>query len=345
ALIEGSDYSSSVLPMKSASLLIALFSVGSIYLNRFMPDFIAFVFVSLSVAYSWNRISWKSPVLLAIGTLIKPPAVVALVIYLIKPNFLAQLRHAAWALPAVLVTALYYTIGLEFVTSLSDMKPYFKVGARDPVAGLLGFAQRPSDALDIFNSSIFSKYLLFPNLIMSGYWIKSKVNTSLHLKLWGVLALQVLLVVFLDGTHSFNHHYYFAGVSMTATLITLFNLQGAHKGVKWLFLAIFAITSLEFSWYGVRSLFKAKPTMLSQCMQLKKQNPEFPWDQAYRFRSPQVNPPELGMCFGEIQGSEKSEFGFWKIKSLNKLGDTCVVRDQTKDVALIHCKSPDVEKP
>ena len=85
--------------------------------------------------------------------------------------------------------------------------------------------------------------------------------------------------------------------------------------------------------------------MLSQCMQLKKQNPEFPWDQAYRFRSPQVNPPELGMCFGEIQGSEKSEFGFWKIKSLNKLGDTCMVRAQTKDVALIHCQSTDVEKP
>jgi hypothetical protein len=340
ALLQQTDAASAILPIKTASIMIAFFSVSSIYLNRFMPDFTAFLLVSLSAAYSWNRYDIKSPLLLALGTLIKPPAVVALVIYLLKPNLIAQLRHAIWVLPALALTAAYYTLGLDFVSSLSDMKPYFKVDARDPIEGIKGFVTRPKDVLDIFNSSVFTKYLAVPNLALSMHWIQKKVNPHLHMKLWLVLGLQMLLVVFLDGTHSFHHHYYFAGVSMTATLITLFNLQGAHRLVKWAFVLVFVITSLEFSWYGVRSLFRSKPTMLSQCMSLKRSQPQFPWGQAYRFRSPQVNPPELGMCFGEIQGSETSEFGFWKVKGLSKLPKDCAVIERAKDVALIRCAGP-----
>ncbi|NBW83525.1 hypothetical protein EBR21_17400, partial [bacterium] len=74
----------------------------------------------------------------------------------------------------------------------------------------------------------------------------------------------------------------------------------------------------------------------SEVQILKERNPSFPWGQGYSFRASRTLAfPNLGILFGEREGSSSAEFGFYLNSEVP--GGECRVVDQTRSVSLVRC--------
>ena len=319
---------------EKASMLIPIFGVAQIYFEKFMPDFLAFILVSLSVGLcrKYEGRTLLKFFLSMFGLLIKPPAVLAFgPLLLIKPFKEVLKDVATWIFPAFLITVLYYTLGIKALKELMDMEPYFLVHFRSPMQSLVDFFGSPKEVWNLLNKSIFPSYTFVIFAIWDLFHRFKKTGNSFPLELWALFALQILGVVFIDGGHVFVHGYYALSTTFVACFFLAYFLDHSNKR-----LAIFV--TLVLLGYNVECVIqRSKPfwrgNLFTQCEEIRK-NTNIQYGQ--RIRTSFSHWPEIGLCLGNIQNSVSAQYGVYYKNQSPREGEAIF---ETKDLIVIDHKS------
>lgn len=320
-----------------AFLLFPLISAASFFFYKQIPDYTAAILVTLSLGYSFNESKknfFMSFSLLAIGVLVKPPQVIALAPLLLHSNRKYILKSMVWIIPAAIPCLLYYTLGNKMISELRDGPSFFGTHIRDPLYSFLDVLYHPKELFQLYLESFFGRYVAVPVMI---YYIYNAIKTK-NLKISPIavlIVLQMIALIFLDGSHLFIHNYYLCGMIFTASLLFLNFLNTAPKTLSILAIVIITVNIVDRGIYESRSLFK--DNIYKQCRDLKARNPDLPWDEDFVFSSTKPVPPTLGLCFGVRQDSQKSNFGFYF--DHQKVPARCKQIDRSKDIILTKCNS------
>jgi hypothetical protein len=190
------------------------------------------------------------------------------------------------------------------------------------------------------NDIVFN--LFFPLILLAAAVLRAKLFDRNFLYLWLLFFFQIFCVAALDGEHAFQHPYYFIGTSFVVGLITVDLLQKSLT-YRWLFIVIagaLIINQIEYGFYHMRPLWTQRSDSTQQlwkeCELLKSKTPTWPWQQNYHFRSSDKDIGILAVCFGEIVGSQNSEYGFYT-KS-DSVPSDCQITQTTDHINLIECK-------
>jgi hypothetical protein len=283
------------------ALLMGVFGISGTYIIRVMPDFTSMIFVSIACAYNFqNKSRWASFCFLCIGLLMKPTSAISLAILFFRKKFFKDLfkKDIWWIFGGLLVGGLYYTKGISYLISVSDQSGYFKVAARSPIEGLTQSLNDFHRFPRLFLKNFFSAWVIVPITMM--VFISRKKD---HLKILFSILLQVLAIFMIDGSHAYNHDYYFIGCSFLVCLFVIKSISNkVNKYTLYTFCTLLVFFNLERAIYRLKPLWKNN--LRSDAAQLLKQLPELNTTRSIRARS--SNPPELGLLFGRFQGNSLS---------------------------------------
>ena len=95
----------------------------------------------LGVGLSWDRPRVVlSSFFGALGLLVKPTTVVALVLFILhKEKYKAWFRNIIWMLIAISISLLYYTLGMKLISRFMEQESLFAVNIRSPIHSILEF--------------------------------------------------------------------------------------------------------------------------------------------------------------------------------------------------------------
>ena len=386
-----------------AFLLLPIIGISSVFCSKYMPDYLAMILVLLATGLMWDQpaphhsssssdasagasterrrakflrcmtIAKMTGVmlLLTLGMLIKVPAIIVLgLLWLRDGTWWQKCRHALWTIPPILVSALYYTFGIQWMEQFSDTPKVFATQFRDPLFALMGFLSEPISAWRLFFDNEIA-FLAAPVLFVASLFFVNRQTQKQLLSLYLILGLQILFIIFLNGPHTFDHTYYLLGTSPLVALCVLIiikalcsseNLNEISMQDNWkqwwnksarrlriwqgrrrlaYFVIVLIISmNVDTAFFELRTLFlqsSERFVSLNEAPQLKKRNPDFPWNQGYAFRT--LSPsqiPALGVIFGERIGSTNSQYGFF-LKS-EPIPASCSIRDQSKNLVLVYCR-------
>jgi hypothetical protein len=324
------------------SLLLILTPISGMYFHRFMPDFLSFILCSLALGISLRepkKIFW--PFLLAtLGLLEKPTAIVAFGPLLLMPEQITQIRkRLPWLVPMTTVMFVYYVFGIKWIRSLSDLDRYYLTDFRNPIKSVVDFFFQPLRATKLFVEQINIPFL--PVLTL-GLWASnrfSKVKESSFF-LWTLLGVQFLAIILMDGEHSFIHAYYYVGLSMTPVLLWAYYYEmSSSRFWKILLCAPILLFNMEHGLYELQDLVTTRSNSThaywQSCDRLKSKHPEWPWHQGKSFRSEITSISEISLCFGEIQSSTTSAYGFYM--QGQQIPKDCHQIDQDGQIILVTC--------
>lgn len=330
------------------SLLLILLPISGIYFHRFMPDFTSFILCSLALGVSLKnpRQIFLPLILACLGLLVKPTGVISFAPLLLLQNPLKEMvSRLTWLLPSSLTMLFYYSVGTKWIRSHSDLDRYYLTDFRDPIKSFIEFFSQPTEATKLFIEKISVPYL--PILILIFWLIKPRRPEKKGLMLWSVLILQFVAIAVLDGSHAFVHDYYFIGLSLNAAFIWsyYFSHHADSKLKKVLLFLPLILFNLERGFYELRDFAKPRPQSVTShwqaCKALKNRNPDVPWNQGHSFQSILLPIPEIAVCFGEIQSSKKSPFGFFY--TFEPFPQNCIIKDQEGELILAKCSPQSAE--
>jgi hypothetical protein len=317
---------------ENAMWMLPIFSFGAVWGGKFMPDFLSVLLVVLAVGISWKEEKpFLSGALGALGMLIKPTSAVVLIILLLRQK-LKWRWMSLWPAVSVIVGAFYYTVGTSYLSHYVVGEPRFAVGSQPITRSIVEFFTVPE------TGELLYKHLFFPGgivLVCFGF-LGLK---AFPVRLVAVVLIQMFSVAALSGAHGLTHPYYYMGLTPVLALIYLYLYVGLRSvAIRVILLLLLSIHLLDKCNMEIHTLYsraatKAPPT--SQCKELLKRHPEFPWGRGEVFRSPDGSYPELGLCFGERENSKVSRFGFWW-KKYDPPRD-CVVVDESAEIWLLRC--------
>jgi hypothetical protein len=288
-----------------ASWLMIIFSVTTLYVERFMPDLIAFLLASLAVGISWQKPRWAlSLVLAAIGLLIKPPVVTVFVILFLKSRKELISNTLQWALPAIMICLSYYLLALPMLREMTDYPGSFAVGLRHPWVALMGFFSNPTTAIKVMTKYIFTAHTVWP-LLAWVFFKAIKQNHKRPLLILGLIFLQYFVAATLVGNAGYDHNYYFIGSAFLAALILKEALQENSKYLSFVLIALIMIYTLERGYYNLRPISKGH--ILQECKVLRDY---IPADEV-KINTFQQIYSHLGVCMGRIQNSKSSRFAVY----------------------------------
>lgn len=325
------------------SLILILLPISGVYFHRFMPDFASFILCSIALGLSLNHPKKVIlPLTLAsLGLLTKPTAIIAFgPLLLLRTPLIEIFKRLYWLVPSILIMLVYYVFGTKWIRSLSDLERYYMTDFRNPWQSFIDFFSQPSEVIKLFLEKITTPYLPIVILI---YWLFKKAPLDkVEIKLWGLLLFQFISIVLLDGDHSFIHDYYYIGISMTAALMWTYYYNKTAE-IKWLQVLVAAplvVFNVERSFYELRDAVSSRSRSVQEqwiaCKTLKTRNPSWPWSTGYSFRSEITPVSEIGLCFGEIQGSVTSEYGFFY--TWENTPQTCQIIDNEGPINLVKCQ-------
>ena len=130
-----------------------------------------------------------------------------------------------WVILGLIVAGVYYTKGLEFLTSIADSIGYFKVKPVSPLVGIKNFLLHIEKLPGLVFKSFFSRFAMIPILI--GAVIRPKKSFILILFL---ISIQCLTIFALDEHHAYTHEYYFIGATFHSFFVIEI-IENAHKNV------------------------------------------------------------------------------------------------------------------
>lgn len=335
--------------MEIPALLIFLNPIMGLFLNRFIPDEISAYLCFISLGLCWDENPSKKNQLTAfllstVGLLMKPTSVIAFAPYLLQKINLKTLLQKTWLALAIIISALYYTKGVHYLQAISELDPYFKTWLNGPLDSIKSFFAEPKKIGELFMSDLFSPFFLI-FLVIGFLWKVKPLRRFSFLvslsQLAVVLGAQIAVIVLLDGGHSLIHHYYYVGATFVACAfigLALEYFSESRAMMYWVLVPMFAF-NLEHSFYDLRPYWQAEAThqqtLWQNCEKLKQRHQDWPWNKAYAFRSILGPITELGTCFGEIQGSQKSQFGFYREDE--QFSQDCHVIDKEGIVQLVEC--------
>ena len=343
-----------------AFLLFPLFSLGLYWSSKFMPDYFSLLLVCLGISFMWTlslslKIFFLSVLLCSLGLLMKPTSVIVFALYLANTKIYQKIKRvfkqkaikedifslflvlAAILLP-IFVSYVYFTEVKAWVSQYQDIENRFYITLIPLKRGFNEFISEYSYFFELWGQVIFflgSIFVIFYILVLKSIRLKFYY---FHF-IWLIIFVQIAFIGILAGKQAYTHMYYFIGVTPFCCLLYASSFKHTRsKILKVILIAGMAVTVYEQSSMELKNYlqpWRDKDLLYEECSQLIAQNPNFPWKQAYIFRSPQENFPRLGVCFGERQGSEKTEFGFDYAENPLPLG--CKIADKTQNLALIRC--------
>lgn len=314
------------IPAGASFLMLPLFGLGLLYIPRFIPDVMAMLLVLAATAYFLRaEYSVRAGIILTLGLLIKPTAVIVLALLCLDPR---PIKRGLSAFPmcsfAVFLTALYYLKVTPWVQTLAGSSPsLYHLEPQLPWVALQEFFAQP-----LALSNLLWQGLAFWGAVPLLFLLSWHQSVRPIGRLWLILCLQLLLIAALDGAHAFVHQYYFIGTMPTLCLILAalardLPRQGSLAWARPLLMILGLGTALSTLAYELRPLWVAVPAErfldFRQCAKLKQQVPDWPWQTGYVFRSADRPFPLVGLCMGERVGSNRAEYGlFLKDEALPK---------------------------
>ena len=346
-----------------AFLLMPLFSVGLTWSCKFMPDYLSLLLVCMGVGLIWHPPHPPHPphslkkcglafILCSLGLLLKPTSVTVFFLFLGNSSYwrrgrivwkTRKINELSPTLTAVSVSLLssslsylYFTKGRQWVAQFQDAPNTFYLDIR-PLAE--SWAELIKHYMYFFElwGQVFFFLGGFPLILGVLIYKTRKIKFHRIHWIWLVILLQFFLIGSLTGFQSYSHMYYFIGV--TPLCCVLYMAAWKHANALWirLLLAVgFVIPLFERFGMDLKNYVQPwrKDTIYEECRSLISRNPHFPWGQGYAFHSPRERFPQLGVCFGERQGSHSTKFGF---SYANHIPQECRSIDQTKQLVLLDC--------
>ena len=332
--------------MDYVCLSLMLFTLSSRYLFKFMPDYASLLLVFWGLSGAWTR-GWKlgACILMTLGLLMKPTSVIALAFVFWHPDFKGFIKkNAAWVFLSLVVAASYYTLGLHYIDQFRDTAQIFLVRARNPLTNLGEAFSYPEELLKL----LFQKLLFAPGVFLffglSGFVLP--MHKRFLAKGLVILALQILGIFVLDGSHAYNHDYYFIGCAPNLAFLCFgcfYALQDfPERWKRYALVLTFLLTSLSFFdqiYFETRALFPKtaeRYLQIADCQALKAQHPEIPWNSGYVFRSANSDRvPQAGVCFFEREGSTTSRYGIQS--QYDPIPEDCKKLDQKGNALIVIC--------
>jgi len=334
-------------------LLIPVLGISGVFVTKFMPDTLAMLILLSGVGLLWDRKSIWGMLLVSLGLLIKPSSVIVLILIVMQDvSWKERIKNVAWTIPAFICAGLYFTVGLSWIASMQDTPLQFGVHARNPFASFIEFFMHPLDLAKLLITDLI--FVGAPILVALALPLLSKVTRRQIGFLTGALILQLLGMAALDGSHSFIHSYYHIGTSPLVAIMVVMCIGAllaadtsakVQKLRRWLLALMYlgiAATLFNTLFFELRSLAPSRAGRFiwpNEVSELKKRNPDFPWNQGYSFRVSNLIPyPYLGVAFGEREGSAKAKYGFFL--NTETPPAECRVVDKSQSVSLVVCDTP-----
>lgn len=287
-----------------AWLITPLYGITYIFSIRFMPDYLAFLLMSLGTLYFYNSRSKTLAILFcAIAMMIKPPVAIVWGLLLLKP-FAKWRQHIPFLIIALIAPAFYYTLGIKYLEQLSQMPGYFSVEARNPIDALISFFNHPKEIFILITKDLFARYSIVL-IAISLFIAKIKIAPRLFV----ILGLQVMAIAIIDGAHAFMHSYYYIGTGLTTALIFAPTLKDSPKWLQLSALIFLFVINLETSLAQIKPLFRGSLT--SECRDIKQNVKQLKNEK--KIRTTQSPIPEIGLCMGKISNSNEANFGIYHI--------------------------------
>jgi len=318
-------------------LFFPIFSFASGFTFKFIPDLIANQLMLLGVGILWvprkRLLMILGIICMCLAGLMKPVAFLSTGVFLLHPKvFRWPLR--IWIAGILSLSSLlyYYLVAIPWIQSLQAASGKFAVEARSPLDALLSFGNETI----LSQLDFFSYHALTPLLIIfvALTWFFQKPPTKLLL----VLALQIFAVALLDGSHAYMHAYYFIPTAPLWAAVFFDSWSQAESVYVRLVLFLFVTSRLlETSFMDLTGFFDPKrpSAKFSECRMLREKHQDFPWGKGLVFRSSSEIYPLLGLCFGERQDSQKSEFGFFYLE--DNLPGGCVEVGNSRSFKIARC--------
>jgi hypothetical protein len=326
----------------TAMWLLPLVSIGADWVGKFMPDYPAMLLVLIAVGLSWEKDRpGISGLLAALGLLMKPTSVVVFALWLVRPYSRSKIKATSvWLFPALAIAGFYYTYGVSFIREYRELEMQFAIR---PPQGLRGLYQFVADPWGLAKFWIKNAFFPFGVCFLLPLYVYRSLEQRRNWfgKLWLVLLIQIVGIAFLAGNLSLTHDYYFMGIMPVTALLVLQAWDLARvKGLRFFIAAAIGVHLFELCYLDFRSQWHRPPlpywTAQSECGELKRRHPEFPWGRGEVFRSSPESYPALGLCFGEREGSRLSPYGFfWKDGSLPA---ECQKVDEMSAVQIVTCR-------
>lgn len=316
-------------------LLLPTLSYSADYIDKFMPDVLAMLFVAWGSIRLVQKHRPAGLTWISLGLLMKPTVIVGLAILFAFGHFRRNFwKNALMLLIPIGLTALYYTAGMKFIDGFRVNTPnLFAVEFRSPLRSLIEVFSNFDFIFHQFRDRMFLSFGILLMLVS----LRKTVLAGLAL-----LTVQFSTIALLDGNHMAIHDYYLAGLAPMAVAVFFLILRRNRSWLKTLALVVVSAHALELS---IQYLSPSRITVFfndrSACQALKSRNPTFPWNRAQVFRSPAEPYPAFGLCFGEREGSAVSTYGFYGVDSVLPKG--CKEIDREGPYCLVQCGAQPVQ--
>ena len=343
-----------------AFLLLPICSIGLTWSCKFMPDYLSLLFVSMGVGLLWdisettkiNKRSLSALLFCFLGLLLKPTSASVFFFFLGNPSLLRiqklflQTRKFNQCKPLLITFSLvaislslsfiYFTKIKTWIGTFQDVPNTFYLKMIPLSQSWQELLANPIPFLKLFGQVFFFLGGIF--FILGILIIKTQKTKrySVH-GIWLIIFIQFIFIGLLTGQQGYSHLYYFIGSGPLCCLLFFAAWKYARLGFIRVILVLgFVIPLFERFGMDLKNYVQPwrKDTTYEECRKLISNNSNFPWDQGYIFRSPRERFPQLGVCFGERQGSQKNEFGF---SYLNEPLKGCHIIDATHQIGLFRC--------
>lgn len=316
-------------------LILPLYSISSMYLDKFMPDFISFLLITLSVGLAIkerNKKPWLYCIFASIGLLIKPPMAIGFAPLLLKDYKSILISSIIkWIIPSICICLFYYVYVIGLIKEMSAFSVYFDVELRDPLDAMMGFFAEPRLIFNLIAKDLFTAYSVIP-IIFWSVWMKVKhQEKTVPLTFWGVLALQIFSGALLDGKHIFHHSYYLIACSFFCSLIFYSFMERGPKPLVLVVVLAVGIHQVEKLTRSLRSINSNH--LFSQCDEIRS-NLRI----GEKIRTVYSPYPTLGLCLGAVQNSETAELGVYQ-KKLDSIPDNGEQVYETSDLIVLRFKN------
>lgn len=320
----------------SLFLFLPIYSISQVYIDKFMPDYLAFVLICLAMGMRLGDKKYHcffAFLFASLGLLIKPPVVVAFGPLLFLMDFRQLGKEILkWIMPAFVISILYYTLGIDYLERVTDVPPYFATQFRNPMMSLRDAFSEPKLLTSFLLKDLFTAFTLVPILCWSIYRQFFLKKEGIPLFLWAVLLLQVICIFALDGKHLYHHTYYAIGCSLLCLFIFfLFLKRCKQRCLKILVVLAVFINQMETIVHRAKPL--RKNHLARQCDQIRD---TIDFSKIKKIRTTRSSYPTLGLCLGVIQNSESARYGVF-FKTDKNIPQNKVL--ETKDLFVVDYKS------
>jgi len=325
-----------------AYLLLPFVSFTAENFYKFIPDVIAGELVCVSVVFALERRFAKAALFCLAGALMKPPALCVLFLLLLFRRNIREIlaKDLVWMSVAGLGALFYYTKGVFWISSFSDVGGLFFIAPRDPFKALQSVFSDPVGYFWFLNSQAVYWGGTFA---LGAWWLLSPFRKE-GLGPLLVFGLSILFVVALDGSHSIIHNYYYAGAAFPVCIL-IERLISRFRPGRWpatAAMGLFMVSTLlihpvELVVHDFRGIGRVLTgtTLEDDCDWLKSAAKDWPWNRNVAFRSSDEAFPKLGVCFREKVGDPRAPYGFFLREKGMPAG--CVVELSRGEVVLARC--------